>query len=722
MIGNSQSWLYRIFLGILLVLAGDVCGKDPAAACGTSKPKEIKLCLTMIVKNESKIIERCLDSVKDIVDCVSICDTGSSDDTVEIIERYLSTHKIPGKVHHHEWKNFGHNRTLSAKAAQDTLKEFGFSLPHTYLLLLDADMVFVITPEFQKNRLTKDHYLLVQKSFWNTYYNTRLMRASLPWECLGVTHEYWSCKVSRSTEKLKTLWIDDRGDGGCKADKFQRDVDLLTKGLEEEPGNARYKFYLAQSYKCLKQYEEAIKWYKERIAQGGWKEEVWYSKFMIGDIYQTMGDWEKALIWYLDAYQHNPERAEPLERIALNYRTQNQNALAYLFAAQGAKIPYPADQILFIADPVYDYRFDEELSISAFYTPFKEEGFAALERLLTNKRAPASAKYLAERNLHFYIENLKNVRFQSLPITPPSVREGSKIRCNPTNPSILKTDEGYLVICRCVNYTQKGAKDYRMIDPEAKNNFVVKTRNYLLQYDKKFHLLSQKEIIDELSPPMRHSPFTAIEGLEDCRIFEHDQAIWATCTVQDMNPYHVPQIGLYRLDKTNADPQRSAVQHFVPLQGPVEGRCEKNWLPFVKDGDIHVIYSYDPFIIYKIDPLTGGFEQVVNRDEKLDFSRFRGSAGPIPFDDGYLAVVHHVGYDNGRYYYHRFLYLDKDFAITRISRPFTYRSAAIEFCCGMTVDHSGSQLIMSLGVEDREAMLAFIDLEKVRSLLLPVEK
>ena len=42
----------------------------------------------MIVKNESKIITRCLDQVKEIVDCICICDTGSEDNTVEIIEDF----------------------------------------------------------------------------------------------------------------------------------------------------------------------------------------------------------------------------------------------------------------------------------------------------------------------------------------------------------------------------------------------------------------------------------------------------------------------------------------------------------------------------------------------------------------------------------------------------------------------------------------------------------
>lgn len=247
---------------------------------------ESKICLTMIVKNESKIITRCLDQVKEIVDCICICDTGSEDNTVEIIEDFLQKNHIPGKVYHHDWKDFGYNRNLSVKASVELLNELHFSLPETYLLLLDADMLLKITPEFHKAQLRENGYVILQKSYDISYYNIRLIKASLPWQCLGVTHEYWACHAKRSSEKLHTLWIDDRGDGGSKEDKFERDIKLLQKGLEKEPYNARYTFYLAQSYMCINQHEEAISWYQKRIALGGWEEEVWYAKYKIGSIYE----------------------------------------------------------------------------------------------------------------------------------------------------------------------------------------------------------------------------------------------------------------------------------------------------------------------------------------------------------------------------------------------------------------------------------------------------
>lgn len=57
------------------------------------------LCLCMIVKNESRIMTRMLDTVIDHIDSYCICDTGSTDDTMEIIEMYFGAHpKISGPV------------------------------------------------------------------------------------------------------------------------------------------------------------------------------------------------------------------------------------------------------------------------------------------------------------------------------------------------------------------------------------------------------------------------------------------------------------------------------------------------------------------------------------------------------------------------------------------------------------------------------------------------
>ncbi len=680
------------------------------------KDDKKRLCLTMIVKNESRIMERCLNTIKEIVDYISICDTGSSDNTVEIIENFLARTGIPGKVHRHEWKNFGHNRSLSITAAQEFLASNNFPMENTYLLFLDADMCFAVSPEFDKQSLTADNYLLEQKNSAQSYYNTRLVRSSLPWKCIGVTHEYYGCLVPASQAILNTLWIDDIGDGGCKSDKFERDIRLLTQGLKDEPNNERYMFYLAQSYHCLGKNEEAIKWYKARVAAGGWVEEVWYAKYQIAKSYEALNQWDEALKWYLDAIETDPARAEAFEKITTHYRSSRQNSLAYLFANMGRKLPYPKDHLLFVECPAYSYRFDEELSICSYYTPNKEQGFEATNRLVTNKETPEHIKQMGYRNMLFYVNNISNASFRPVEFTLPMVRADLGLTYKATNPSIIKTNDGYAVICKTVNYTQTGATNYTPIDPDVPKLWGnIKTRNFLLKYNKDFKLLSQYELIDDLSDKLKLPNRGGVFDIEDCRIFRADP-VQFTCTVFDMTPDNPVEIGLCSAAKTPVN-QSLRLESIIPLKGPQPGRVEKNWLPFLKDNVMNVIYSYDPFIIYAVDQQTGALREHVKYTPKCDLSSFRGSSGPVPFDNGYLVIVHEVVFNQDRFYLHRFLYLDKDFKIEKMSLPFTFKHVGIEFCGGMAMDHTGSHVLMGVGIEDAEAFIVSVDVETIKSML-----
>jgi glycosyltransferase involved in cell wall biosynthesis len=105
---------------------------------------QIRIVLNMIVKNEAANIGRSLRSVlkRGIVDAVCIADTGSTDNTAELIEAVCSTEKTPCRVFFHEWKNFGHNRTRALSEARAFARENAWPLHTTYALFLDADAEF----------------------------------------------------------------------------------------------------------------------------------------------------------------------------------------------------------------------------------------------------------------------------------------------------------------------------------------------------------------------------------------------------------------------------------------------------------------------------------------------------------------------------------------------------------------------------------------------------
>jgi glycosyltransferase involved in cell wall biosynthesis len=65
----------------------------------------------MIVKNESKTILRLLESLDGFIDEFCICDTGSTDDTVEIIRTYAKS-KYQRTHNARTVQNFGYNRNV----------------------------------------------------------------------------------------------------------------------------------------------------------------------------------------------------------------------------------------------------------------------------------------------------------------------------------------------------------------------------------------------------------------------------------------------------------------------------------------------------------------------------------------------------------------------------------------------------------------------------------
>ena len=120
------------------------------------------ICLNMILKNESKIITRLLKSVLPIIDSYCICDTGSTDNTIELIESFFADKNIKGKIVNEPFRDFGYNRTFALKQC--------LGMPNAdYLLLMDADMVFLFDPSFdislfKENLKQKDAYYIFQGS------------------------------------------------------------------------------------------------------------------------------------------------------------------------------------------------------------------------------------------------------------------------------------------------------------------------------------------------------------------------------------------------------------------------------------------------------------------------------------------------------------------------------------------------------------------------------
>jgi len=638
-----------------------------------------KLCLNMIVKNESRIIERLLSSVLPIIDTFCIYDTGSTDDTVAKIEEFMKRAGKPGIVISEPFRNFGYNRTFALEKAA----EWG-----EYALLLDADMKLVITPEFSTKSFTATNYLVKQRGGGLEYFNTRIVKTGIGVRCIGPTHEYYDIPKGSQSVKLTTLWIEDIGDGGAKADKFQRDVRLLVEGIREEPTNDRYHFYLANSYKDLGETEHAIDYYKKRVEMGGWVEEVFYACYEIGNMYERLKNMELAVFWWLEAWNRRPCRAESLYKIVHYYREQSKHTLAAFFLRTAMAIPFPADDTLFINTAVYDYLLYYEYTIIAYYTkdPIFRMRYLDLIGTQFNK-----VNVLA--NYKFYTPHIgsKGIRI-SFDETVERTIAGATDTYTSSTPCIIPYGDGYLMNIRYVNYTVNAQGGYDFKHDNGKIATLQKT--LILDYNFNITRFVWKDKVQ--FPELRY------QGVEDVKIVRIGDDFHCIGTIESSGGVCMG-IGNYSID--------SDTVNTVALPSPNGRTCEKNWAMFEYNDALYYVYEWSPLTI-----LDTNRKEIRKQTNVPPFFRdLRGSSNGVLYKKELWFLTHLVHYDTPRYYYHLIVVLD---AVTlkykRHSCLFKFHESPIEYCLGFVV--KDERVLFSYSCNDASSVILAVPLGEVDAL------
>ncbi|WP_405839968.1 glycosyltransferase [Streptomyces sp. NBC_01518] len=350
--------------------------------------KQQTLCLCMIVKNESLVIERCLEAVRPLVDYWVISDTGSTDGTQDLIRKVLDG--VPGELHEEPWVDFGHNRTRNIQHARGKAD---------YLLTLDAD--HVMRQDAPLPRLTAGSYMLRYDTPGTQHRFKHLMRGDWPWRYEGVTHEYPCTDEPDTQENLDALVIEDQADGGCRSDKFERDARLLRREMERDPDNPRTVFYLANTERDLGHAESAIALYERRAGMGGWGEEVYCSLLEAGILRaEKADDWPGAMDAFSRAWDGRPERLEACYELASRLRLAGRYRTAYALLRDVVGRPEPGD-LLFTKSWVYRWGLLFEFSITAYWVGEFAASTEACDQLLALPDLPAAIRRQTVTNREF---------------------------------------------------------------------------------------------------------------------------------------------------------------------------------------------------------------------------------------------------------------------------------------------------------------------------------
>lgn len=352
------------------------------------------ICLNMIVKNESHIIEKTLENICKHVQISFwiISDTGSTDNTVEIIQAFFQRKNIPGEIYFHAWKNFGHNRELALQAC------LGKS---DYVLFFDADDAF--TGNLTLPDLVKDAYSLKMRSEGgNVEYSRKLIvRNNGQYHWRGVLHEFLSSDKEMSVAEIHGDYAVISGRKGHRSqdpEKYLKDAKILEDAIQANIDKdllARYAFYCAQSYRDAGMLQKAIEWYQKRTELGVWQEEIYVSYMELGLLFERLKKYMEASHYWQCGVNLDPLRAECWYQLArLNNWNKNYH-LALSFARSAKDIKMPDRNRLFLGRNIYLYWCQYEVCINAFKLGYVEEAYQAFKKLLVH--APRD---LVQRVIH----------------------------------------------------------------------------------------------------------------------------------------------------------------------------------------------------------------------------------------------------------------------------------------------------------------------------------
>jgi len=366
------------------------------------------IAFTAIVRNEQDNILNCLESVKDLCDKFIILDTGSNDETINVVKDFFKKNNLDGDIISDPWVSFSTNRTNALNKAKD--------LGCDYVLMLDADETMNYKPDFNLSKFKenlKAQVYDVETNLDIIYYRPLLTRADLNCFYKSVIHEFLECPNNwDSRDKTEGVFVSSSLNGyrsKQSENKFINDIKVLKKELETETDEfliSRYTFYLAESLKNSGNSLEAVKYYRKRTQQGFWDQEIFESYYAMAKCFEDIDEKpEIVMSTYLQAFEACPSRAESLHDLAFYCRKKEWFNIALMYALQGTRIPLP-DNGLFVKKWIYDYGLKDEASVSAYWTGDYETSYQLSVQLVKENLYPESQEDRIKANLQFAKEKI----------------------------------------------------------------------------------------------------------------------------------------------------------------------------------------------------------------------------------------------------------------------------------------------------------------------------
>ncbi len=366
--------------------------------------KNVKIVMNSMFGNESKVIERMLNSVTPCIDYYVIQCNGN-DDTKNKIERWAKETGIPGLIYQVEWKYPGWNRNDTLQRCLKTNHNCDF------ILRMDADEILEVDEDFDWDMIFRADTWNVPTFSGNVRYSRNwLWSTKLDWYfALDKRHETIHCDnqvpiYDNLPESFRHVLLPG-GDTWSEDYKFIKDALELEKQMLDNPDDLYHLYHIGKSYwdsigmmdgetlpygeKQNEHYQKRMIWYFKKFLEVSEDVEFnYYSCYLLGKTYQSRGDWDTAMMWYIKAHHYCIDRNEAIWSIIQYYYDTGDHNTSYIWSKIAIENKYPFPNRAYLLQPefypdkyfkVYDCHI-----VNCYYSGRYQEGIDYANKLLDN--------------------------------------------------------------------------------------------------------------------------------------------------------------------------------------------------------------------------------------------------------------------------------------------------------------------------------------------------
>jgi hypothetical protein len=327
----------------------------------------INVCI--MVKNGGDQFEEMLIKNLSIIDKWTILDTGSSDNTIDIINKVLVGNK-DGNLYQEPFINFRDSRNRLLELAGKDCK-FNIILDDTYVV--EGNLRDFLN-DVRGDQRTSSFTIFIRDDDNISYGSNRIVKSQYELKYIHKIHEVITDNNNVNiTIPEDVAHINDKDYDYMKTrsdDRKELDFKLLFEELEENPFEPRTYYYLGQTYKLVKDYENAFKYYMKRseFENSGFRQELVNALFEAGRIanFQLNKPWDFCKKIYEKCYQEDTKRPDALYLIASHYYLNNDFVNAHKYLKKSFKIGFPT-HTQYSLKPTFSYHFIPKLLTRACY-------------------------------------------------------------------------------------------------------------------------------------------------------------------------------------------------------------------------------------------------------------------------------------------------------------------------------------------------------------------